>query len=273
MRRHLFRGTLLSILALSLPSIGATEIPKIPPEIPTKGTERDRGKPVWVEAGRAVVQGGLQTDMFSSMALSHLRWAMRPAKKQAGPAPPRPKGAPSHPPEANEALCETWISTPNEWAVSDFSLEALLEHSELAFLGTVVDVQEGFLYGFEALLFAVSVGEVLQSQRPGGEVEPGSTIYVSYPYASIRIGDQMLCRRGPRYPERPAVGRRILVFAGEVLDREPWVVKPADDELFFESGEGTVVFPAHVGEFLDPPQWDDFVGDQGQNLASNLVDR
>jgi len=94
-------------------------------------------------------------------------------------------------------------------------------------------------------LFAPEDIRTLAFNLEGGRMVRGQALATS-------IGGVCIGARSPRHPDRPTVGRRILVFTGWKSLPPGAIISPADEEIFFEREDGAVSLPYRFGERMLP---------------------
>jgi hypothetical protein len=204
----------------------------------------DRAAPVWVSAERAVDERQqLVAELFAPLEWTLLQQQLTGERswRRAGLI-----GSPGDP-------CRGARGVDAEYYVLNPTLADLVAHSEVAFSGTVRGGRPGFYRGDPRQLYRVEVDHVWIDT---GNLQSGDTVYVAFEEAQIRVGDDWLCVRGPRYPVRPMPGKRILVFSWHAPWGEQPVFSPMDVELFFEGKDGLSV-PGHLVAELESPRWSD----------------
>jgi hypothetical protein len=156
-----------------------------------------------------------------------------------------------------------------EYYVDHPGLADLVMHSEVAFSGTVRGGRPGFYRGQPRHLYRVEVDDVWIDS---GDLQPGDTVFVAFEEAQFQVGDDWLCVRGPRYPEQPMPGKRILVFS----HHGPWgdqpVFSPMDVELFFETKDSLSV-PEHLVVKLESPRFRDLEATVAKLVAGSEGER
>lgn len=220
--------------------------PTNPPGPPDRieSNRGDRAAPVWVAAERAIRDGReLKSELFHPREWAQLQQELTGQRswRRSGVI-----GSPDDP-------CRGARGIFAEYYVQHPTLEDLVAHSEVAFSGTVRGGRPGFYRGLPTTLYRVKVDEVWLDT---GSLRSGDTVFVAFEEAQIRVGDDWLCMRGPRYPVQPQPGKRILVFSWHA----PWgaqpVFSPMDVELFFEARDGLSV-PEHLVAKLESPHFSD----------------
>jgi hypothetical protein len=232
----------------------------LPPPARIESHLPDRGAPVWVSAEQAIDErGGVATELFAPLERTLLQQQLsgERSRRRAGLL-----GSPGDP-------CRGATGMFAEYYVDHPGLGDLVTYSEVAFSGTVRGSRPGFYRGQPRHLYRVEVDEVWLDV---GNLHPGTTVFVAFEEAQIRVGDDWLCVRGPRYPARPMPGKRILVFS----HHGPWgdqpVFSPMDVELFFEAKDGLSV-PGHLVAQLESPSWNDLEATVAGLVAGSGAER
>lgn len=210
----------------------------------------ERGaSPIWMSAEEATTaEGELRSELFSSLDEMNVRRhleSQREARNQAGLVE-----------KTGADTCQSWIFIPPSPVVAEPTLEALLDHAKLAFVGTVEDQKQGFYHGHPNSLLEIRVETVLKA--PEG-YEDITSVYATYPHVEMKIGGEMVCMRSDRYPARPLTGKGIMVFAANIPDWDPLIVAPNTEVVLFEDESGNAVLPERFGKVLDPPSWTSLV--------------
>lgn len=165
--------------------------------------------------------------------------------------------------------CHNWIYVPPNPEVEEPTLEGLMAHARLAFVGTVLDRQEGFYHGHPNSLLEIRVDKVLKA--PEGQEEITSVL-ATFPHVEMRVGNEMICMRSDRYPERPLTGKGIMVFTVNIPDTDPLIVAPNTETVLFETESGATSLPARLGDVLDPPAWSSIVEEAIDLAGSTGID-
>ncbi len=226
---------LVPLLVWVLAPCASAEVPR-----QIASSDPDRQQPVWVSADEAVADGRVKLELFSDFETQLMTSAARSGereyqKKISG--------------ESGEGVFEDgciWVSVGHSNVRENYPLERLHRQAAGAFLGRVVDGAQGFLYGRAGTLFEV---EVLDEVKTSNESVVLERLFVYYPHARINFGHFSICKSGPRYPTKPLVGGKVIVYAWESLaqDAAP-IVRPEDEEIFFELEDGTISLPQRYGE-------------------------
>jgi hypothetical protein len=221
------------------------------PEAPSQGpperiesSAADRSQPVWVAAGLAIRQGGLPAqDLFTPFELSQLQRMAEVYREQreAGRL-----GNSSDP-------CAGARGIEADYYVPEPAIEQLVEYSEVIFSGTVRGGGEGLYKSQPVRLYRVSVDEVWKGEEV---LRPGETAFVAFPQAEIRMGDDWLCTRSPRFPDQPKPGKQILVFSHGGPDGGEPIFYPMDVELIFET-QTSISVPGHLSAKLSSSRFAD----------------
>lgn len=238
--RHL---AVLTALGFVSAAVAQPTTPQGPPDQIESG-RADRAAPVWVSADRAIkTRGALATELFQPREWAQLQQELSGQRSQRRTGL---IGSPKDP-------CRGARGMFAEYYVLHPTLEDLVEHSEVAFTGRIRGGRPGFYRGQPRHLFRVEVEEVWLGNA---YLQSGDSAYVAFEEAQIRVGEDWLCVRGPRYPVRPHSGKRILVFSHQPPEGAQPVFSPMDVELFFETKDGLSV-PEHLVEKLESPQFGD----------------
>jgi hypothetical protein len=234
---------LWAFVAFLLVVVTATAMAEVPDWIPAPPEAGPT--PIWATPEQVTTaKGELRSELFrpyqAKNIKKHLEMA-RAAREAAGLAG-----------KQGGDVCQSWIFVPPSPVTEELSLESLLSHAELAFVGTVVDRKEGFYHGHPNSLLEIRVEKVLKAPSGRGEI---TSIFATFPHVEMRVGSEMLCMRSDRYPERPSIGKGIMVFTANIPDSDPLVVAPNTEEVLFETEDGSTSLPARLGDVLNPPSW------------------
>lgn len=241
MKAHHF--AILAVLGTISVAVAQPVDPPAPPDR-IESDRADRAAPVWISVDRAIETGErLSTELFQPRERAQLQ------RELAGQRSHRRAGLVGGP----EDPCRGARGMFAEYYVDNPALGDLVDHSEVAFSGTVQGGGPGFYRGQPRHLYRVEVDDVFLDN---GSLSPGDIAFVAFEEAQIRVGKDWLCVRGPRYPARPMPGKRILVFSHCAPWGEQPVFSPMDVELFFETKDGLSV-PDHLVEELESPHWSD----------------
>lgn len=243
--KHLLYGACGCLLLLSTATAGmSAEVPDWIPAAPDAGPS-----PIWMSVQNATdSRGEIRSELFDPVAKMNLERQVEQARKAKGEAGLRQK--------ANGERCHSWIFVPPSPVVDELTLENLLDHARLAFIGTVEDQDQGFYHGHPNSLLEIRVDKVLKA--PEGQEEITSVL-ATFPHVEMEIGGEMVCMRSDRYPERPITGKRIMIFAANIPDTDPLVVAPNTEVVLFEDEAGKAVLPGRFGNVIDPPSWSSLV--------------
>jgi len=205
--------------------------------------------PIWVSADEATSSDGrFRSELFNRMdqlSVGQLVEAERKAREASGLAKKTSRGG-----------CHSWLTFPGSPDVDPLTLSGLLDYSQLAFIGTVEDQQQGFYHGHPNSLMQIKVERVLKAP-PGYEGIP--SVLATYPQVEMKVGHELICMRADRYPARPITGKGIMIFARNIPDWDPLIIAANTDGILFEDAAGMVVLPSRFGNVIDPPTWDSVV--------------
>ncbi len=215
-------------------------------KVPTWIADPAGGPPIWLSAEEArQVDGSLRWELFSpSMqedlkarleVVKHLRTEREPTETQS------------------QSTCQTYRSSTSGLALPEISLSAFLDYAELAVIGRVRSVARGFYRGQVASLVELEIDRILK--RPES-VAPFTKFLFRFGHAEVAAAGEMLCVRNEHFPDRPVLGRRVLLFADGVADREPLIVSPHASALILEREDGTISLGWERGTFAgEQPDW------------------
>lgn len=142
-------------------------------------------------------------------------------------------------PYLSETLCESSsvVFSPSEAPRNSFA--ELHRHARDILVGTVADIDQGFVNGRPSSLLAVDVETTL---RRSGEVAASDRLYVVSPYAVFRIGSTTFCRTEPSSPYRPQRGDRLLLLpVSGPIDEHSLLLWPEPEEIIAEKASGELV--------------------------------
>ena len=241
----------VGLLLLLIPCTAGAQIPdRI---LAPGGAEND---PIWVSAAQATTPDGrFESELFNPLEAQNVERLIQAEKKS--------REAAGISETATSAGCHSWLIFPENPDVYPLSLEGLLDHSRLAFIGTVEDQQQGFYHSHPNSLLQIKVQRVLKAP-PG--YEASDSVLATYPQVEMKVGDEMVCMRADRYPARPVTGKGIMILAWNIPDWDPLVVAANTDGIFFEDGEGNAVLPSRFETAKTPATWASLV-DQVVGLA------
>lgn len=227
----------LSLLAGGLVLFGSSTLLAVPGERPADSLRRieskdpDRHFSLWVAASEATQHGYVKWEEFSRGGRDVIQ-AMIDMGNRARD---------NHKLDMPRDGCASWTRQGKRHRyIPNKTLKELAGNFTAIFRGRVVAKAEGFIDGWPGTLYEV---DVESSSQPS----PAS-IYVYYPLARIEAEGVVLCHQGDRFPDQPAIGRQILVFAEAPDSETPLILSPQDEELFFERADGTLSLPSHYGE-------------------------
>ena len=101
------------------------------------------------------------------------------------------------------------------------TLEQAAQSSRLVILGKVTEKAYGFLVYEPGQLLRVVPEEVIK-----GSSRDVPAYFVFFPVGTLKLGDLKICKTDSRYPEPPAVGDEVLLFAPDEPkwdQREPFL--------------------------------------------------
>jgi hypothetical protein len=164
---------------------------------------------LWVAADAAIdTQGNLRADTVGEATMLTLRDYRATQDRQ------RQVRAESVTSSAvgDDALCGgAFLNLP---AVEQYrpsnSFDDLMRESTDIVAGRVLAIREGFFRGVPASLLRVNITQVYRDSGTINLVD--RTVFVAYPYATLRIGEQTYCTRPNGSTVHPAVGDRVLLF-------------------------------------------------------------
>lgn len=256
----------LLVLCVGIGGLGRAERPAAGiPAILASEPERE-GRPVWVAAGAAAAEGRLRMELFGEGSRRNLEEQVRHiAEAREGRPAPRVAAADLQPvieraPYLSEDLCSSGSVVFSMPEVPRDSFEALVRHARDIVGGRVAGIDQGFVNGLPSSLIEVEIDTVL---RTSGEFAASGNLYVVYSYAVFRIGDTTFCREEPRYPYRPQIDDRVLLFpASAPIDEHHQLVWPEPEEVVAEKpGVGLLVAKTLQEEepFADPASLDGLI--------------
>lgn len=202
--------------------------------------------PVWASAEAATTpDGNVNWELLGERARSVYESVAR--------QPPLPLGLVHQMPEASGVFYETgpdgeivaWLRYgPGSHEEPGGRLDTLRRVADLAtgiYLGEVVGVEEGFLLGDVGSLLRIRTERVV---LPSDAHRTAAELYLFWPEAKFSIGNLHFWKENPAYPDRPAVGSRVLVVADRRVpfDTGRKLVLPRPEAVFVESsGRGLEV--------------------------------
>lgn len=232
--------TAASVAALVCSALGAHA------EVPARIDDPGGGPPVWMTADAAKsADGSMLWEEFSPSMRADLQQRIEMNRQLRSERTGAVATAPG--------TCQTVRRPTSGLPLPDTSFASFLDYSQFAFEGTVRSIAEGFYHGQLATLVEVEVERVLEEPATLG---PVSTVYVRFGHAEVEAGGEMLCVRNEHYPDRPSIGRHILVFAETVAEHDPLIVNPHSLAVLFEREDGSVSLGWERGSFVDEgPTW------------------
>lgn len=215
-------------------------------EVPALIEDPGGGPPVWMTAEMAMNPDGslhwehfppsMRADLEQRIQVNKQLRRQRTAKLASGPG-----------------TCQSVRRATSGLPIPDTSFASFLDYSQLAFEGRVRGIAEGFYHGQVTALVEVEVERVLEKPATLG---PVSTVYVRFGQAEVEADGEMLCVSNEHYPDRPTIGRHILVFAENVAEQQPLIVNPHSLAVLFEREDGSVSLGWERGSFVDErPTW------------------
>ncbi len=244
--RRLIGPGLVLLLVTTVPAAG-----EVPARI--KSPKATQSAPMWVSVDEAIANGQVRWELFDQFQQMLLRPALESARRTTERAQKAPSTA-----GADQTGCVQWSMTNRGPSLGDYSLKTLYHDAGLVFTGMVTDERQGFYNGQGATLYEIAVDRVLKQPL----AVPGlRRVYLVHSYATIRVGEDLICERDLRYPARPAPGRPILVLTSTIIGDNPVLIDAADDGLIYELADGKLSLPARFGVIIDPPTWESIVED------------
>jgi hypothetical protein len=118
--------------------------------------------------------------------------------------------------------------------------EEAARNSRLVLLGTVTEREYGFAGDEPGQLLRVTPDEIIK-----GQARNVGAYYVFVPIGTFRIGSLAICKTDDNYPDPPAIGEQVLLFAPDSWD---WQQNQNDPylELLDQSGIITIHANAKV---------------------------
>jgi len=202
----------------------------LPAEIPLQFSIVDAdGRPAWVPADQAIVDGMLLPGPFHPYQYEALQDMIEAAREHHDRAAKQPC----------DVVTMTMDSAPGETTPPDSPSE--FARSATTILdGTVRDSVPGFFHGTPGTLYELAVNEVLKGNP--SEID-GAEVYFFYRTAEIQVGDVFLCYHAARGMERPDLGRSVILLLDRPLDRADVILVPLDHQILFEKEDGGVSAP------------------------------
>lgn len=188
--------------------------------------------------------GDLRWELFSYHEVEALTESLATAHRV------RENAAPSVATE--EGHCYVHTSTSSRIDIPDLTFPNLRKRAELAVLGRVIGMSEGFFHGNPASMYELQVDRVVKA--PKQESRP-DTVYFVFGRAEIPVAGEMICVRNSHYPRRPTMGSRVLIFAATIPSWNPVIINAHQDEIFFEYDGDKVSMPHAEGDLVPRPTW------------------
>lgn len=238
MQSLMFR-TASAVLVLTATTIAA----EVPDRIPDPAGAEDR--PIWMSHSEAVdAEGMLRGDQFEPIHRGIIEDRVEDSRKARACT-----GAAE---ETDAESCQSYTYVPPHPVALDLTFETLLDHAELALVGTVEDRKQGFYRGYANSLLEVRVEKVLKAPP---DLQGIGRLYTTFPHVEMKVSGEMLCMRSDRYPQAPIPGKRIMIFTNNIPDREPLIAAPSSEVIFFEDAEGEVSLPEQFDEPMPSYDW------------------
>ncbi len=119
--------------------------------------------------------------------------------------------------------------------------EDLVRYARGIFAARIVAIEQGFLGGLPESLLEVQIEEVI---RPSRHFATSPRFFISYPYAVFAVGDQIFCRKYPKFSYRPQVGDRLLLFPSHrPVDLHALLLVLEPSEILAETPAGQLHLP------------------------------
>lgn len=199
---------------------------------------RDDGARLWISVDRAQRDGAIDWSMFDGLEREELEKQIRLDREAVEKLNiSRSTLKSQEDGYLPEELCgaATIIFDHFEDPVPRDTLDDLQRFSVAIYETRIVEIQQGFFGGYPASLLTLELISILRSDE---RYDTESVLYVVYPYAAFTIAGDAFCRIDPRYPYRPAVGDRALVFPSRgPMDSESRLIVPEPEELIAFQGE------------------------------------
>lgn len=192
----------------------------------------------WVAADKAFQEGEVNWEVFSDDARERVEGLVSSALDPGaeGPWNLRLEGC--------LTVSRIFVPPRNDSRVYG-PMKDLVRTSKSVLLGEVVGQREGFHNGVPKTLYLLRISEQIKGHRD----EKLDEVLFFYPYARIPYRSGFLCGAGPRFPDHPEEGDRVLLFASH-SDRVDGheVVFPEDPEIFFAGPGKALSTPRHVAK-------------------------
>lgn len=127
-----------------------------------------------------------------------------------------------------------------------------LRKDKYAFLGRVLEREEGLSHGIPVAFYTVEVDRLLR--WPASESKP-DTVYILHNTAAVKVEGVVLCSEAARGPVTPQIGKEIIVITDSVVRLNPTFIHPLNEDLFFETSDGNASVPGSGG-MLDLKPWE-----------------
>lgn len=234
--------TTLLLLLLAPPALA-----EVPERIPDPA---GHDKPaIWLSSGEAVDAGGeIRADQLEPLAKANLERRLARERKARADAGALEK--------TGSETCHSYTLVPAHPVVPQLTFESLLDYARLAFVGVVEDRDQGFYHGHPNSLLEIRVEKVLKAPP---DLQGVTRLYATFPHVEMKVGSEMVCVRSERYPQEPIPGKRIMIFTDNIPDRDPLIVAPNTEGIFFEGMEDSALLPKRFHETMDSSSWEALV--------------
>jgi hypothetical protein len=192
----------------------------------------------WIPAEQAIVGGRVQEELLDPAARTEVRsWLSAKSAETESSNLKATSG------------CDVLLVTSSGVETAD--PRQALKNANLAFLGIVKEVKTGLFRGRITSLVSVQVDQWIKAPF---SAQP-STIYFLNDDAALTIGETTYCRRTLR-KDRLAAGQRVFLATSNVVQKDPLLLLPYGNQLFFETANQRV---SSVGPATSetPRQWSD----------------
>jgi hypothetical protein len=202
----------------------------------------------WVAADNALdQQGNLRPDVVGPEGVSILA-SYRATRVRAGSGTTTAQMAPPAAALADPCGGVTMSLPSAEQYRPNSTVDEILAESVDVISGRIVAMREGFYRGVPASLIKVAI---LENHRQSGTVKQvDGSVFLVYPYATLRVAGVTYCTR-PRQPlPYPVVGDRLIIFnylPGQAIDHSIIEV-PVERQLVIEH-QGILTLPANLENF------------------------
>lgn len=223
---------LLTWFALTLAPVASPAIADVPTWIASQETP-ETGRPLWVSAEEAVVDGRVRPDLFTESQVVQLQAMLDSARRNQGK-------------RQSSSPCDVINYQPHRERGEAHPPKSAREYYDFAstiLLGTIQDQRAGFLRGTPGTLYEVTVEHYVKARTKASGLP--RTIYFFYRTAVIPVvGEVYLCSHAQRGMAQPEIGRRVVLLLEESLDGEDaQVLTPLDHEIVFELSDGSASLP------------------------------